>query len=193
MIAPTHIAFAAACGTLGGASGHSIVLLCAGSLLPDADIPTSFVGRIFPFISIPLSKRFGHRRAVHSFVLWSLVATLGYYLWDPLYWLGLGALSHVVVDLLNVSGVRLLLPFSEKVCVLFSRQFRFPVASRTELGWLVAFVLLAWFGTYLHRRTKTAPSAKNCPWRSQLVSGVQRTGSRLRPRFSANQGRHRRR
>ena len=61
-----------------------------------------------------------------------------------------GAISHVVVDLLNVSGVRLLLPFSEKVCVLFSRQFRFPVASRTELGWLVAFVLLAWFGTYLN-------------------------------------------
>ena len=89
---------------------------------------------------------------MHSFVLWGIVATLGYY-WTPLdwlYWLGLGAISHIVVDLLNVSGVRLMLPFSEKVCVLFSRQFRFPVASRTELGWLVAFVLLAWFGTYLN-------------------------------------------
>lgn len=151
MIAPTHVVFAGACGMIGGASGHAIVLICAGSLLPDIDHPRSFVGRLLPFISIPLHKRFGHRREVHSIILWGIVAAIGYY-WTPLdwlYWIGLGALTHVVVDLLNVSGVRLLLPFSEKVCVLFGRQWRFPVASKTELGWLVMFCLMAWVGHYL--------------------------------------------
>ena len=150
MLSPTHVAFAVACGTLFHVSTHDIVLLSGGALLPDVDHNRSFAGRLLPWISIPLQKRFGHRKEVHSIFLWVFFTALGYYLWEPLYWIGLGGISHIIIDTLNVSGVRLLLPVSEKVCVLFSRKFRFPVASKTELGWLVAFVLLAWFGTYLN-------------------------------------------
>ena len=38
---------------------------------------------------------------------------------DPLYWLGLGAISHIVVDLLNVSGVRLL-PYNQPAAILYA-------------------------------------------------------------------------
>ena len=67
----------------------------------------------------------------------------------PLLWIGLGALSHIVLDALNTSGVMALMPFSERVCVLFSRKWRFPAGSRKELFLLVALGSLAWAGGYL--------------------------------------------
>ena len=149
MIAPTHIAFAVACGTVGGAPTWALPLLMGGSLLPDIDHPQSFLGRVFFFCSIPLNKWFGHRRTIHGFALWGVVALAGFFLWQPIMWLALGSLSHVFIDLLNIAGVHALLPFSEKVCVLFSRNWRFPVGSRNELMFLVIVGLFAWGGAYI--------------------------------------------
>ena len=149
MIAPTHIAFAVACGTVGGASPLALKLLALGSLLPDLDHPQSSIGRIFFFFSIPLNRAFGHRRTIHGFALWGVVALTGYFSWQPILWLGLGALSHVFIDCLNVAGVHSLLPFSERVCVLFSRNWRFAVGSRNELVFLVVVGLFAWAGAYI--------------------------------------------
>lgn len=149
MIAPTHIFFAIACGTVGGASPLAIKLLAVGSLLPDVDHPQSSIGRIFFFFSIPLNRAFGHRRTVHGFALWGTVALAGYFSWQPIMLLGLGALSHVFIDCLNVAGVHALMPFSEKVCVLFSRQWRFPCGSRNELVFLLVVGLFGWAGAYI--------------------------------------------
>ena len=137
------------CGTVGGASPLALKLLAVGSLLPDIDHPQSSIGRIFFFFSIPLNKWFGHRRTIHGFALWGMVALAGYFLWQPIMWIALGAFSHIFIDTLNISGVHALLPISEKVCVLFSRNWRFPVGSRNELVFLVVLGLCAWGGAYI--------------------------------------------
>ena len=148
MIAPTHIAFAVACGTLAGGSSLALKLLAAGALLPDVDHPQSALGRIFFFVSIPLNRYCGHRRTVHGFALWGAVATIGV-VWPPSFWLGLGALSHIFLDALNISGVQALMPFSEKVCVLFSRKWRFVTGSKNELFLLIILGAIAWSGGYI--------------------------------------------
>jgi inner membrane protein len=100
MTAPTHVAFAVACGMLGGSPASAVGLMAGGALLPDLDHPQSAIGRVLFFLSIALNRYAGHRRTFHGFFLWSLVALAGI-VWTPLFWIGLGALSHVFIDALN--------------------------------------------------------------------------------------------
>ena len=144
----THAAFAASVALLCGASQTSLPLLALGSALPDIDHPQSFLGRIFFFVSIPLNKRFGHRKTIHGYPLWALVTLLGV-LWEPLLWLGLGAISHLYLDSFNLKGIQGLMPFSEKVLVLFDRKYRIVAGSRKELVLLTVFLVVAWGGGYL--------------------------------------------
>lgn len=140
MTAPTHIAFAAACALLAGAESRTVIALCAGgALLPDIDHPQSAIGRVFFFLSYPLNKFFGHRGFIHSLVLWMPFAALGW-LWQPLAWLALGAISHVVIDSWNLSGVRMLYPLTEKTFVLAAKNYRIGTASRGEF--ILMFVLI---------------------------------------------------
>jgi membrane-bound metal-dependent hydrolase YbcI (DUF457 family) len=148
MTAPTHVAFAVACGMLGGTPVSALGLVAGGALFPDIDHPQSAMGRILFFLSIPLNRYVGHRRTFHGFFLWSLVAVAGIF-WIPLFWIGLGALSHVFIDALNVSGVQALMPFSEKVCVLFDRKWRIVTGSRKELVLMVVFGMIAWSGAHI--------------------------------------------
>ena len=68
----THVAFASVL-YLGGATLFGYrpdwigwLLAAAASLLPDADLPPSKIGRLFWFLSVPLERRFGHRTLTHS-------------------------------------------------------------------------------------------------------------------------------
>jgi membrane-bound metal-dependent hydrolase YbcI (DUF457 family) len=126
----------------------AVKLLAAGAILPDIDHPQSFLGRIFFFLSIPLHKACGHRQAVHGFALWGAVCTLSL-AWPPAGWLGAGALSHIFLDGLNISGVQALAPFSEKVCVVFGRKWRFAAGSKNELFLLLTCGAIAWGGNYI--------------------------------------------
>ena len=63
----THVAFASVL-YLGGATLFGYrpdwigwLLAAVASLLPDADLPTSKIGRLFWWVSVPLERRFGHR------------------------------------------------------------------------------------------------------------------------------------
>ena len=84
MTAPTHIAFAMACGLLSGSPAFAIKLLAGGALLPDIDHPQSAIGRIFFFISYPLNRTFGHRRHVHSLVVWIPFTIAGFFFYKPI-------------------------------------------------------------------------------------------------------------
>ncbi len=90
----THIAFASVL-YLGGATlfGYrpdwiSWLLAAVASGLPDIDLPTSKIGRLFWFISAPLERRFGHRTLTHSLAMLIALAVATYPLaWiQPLYW-----------------------------------------------------------------------------------------------------------
>jgi inner membrane protein len=149
LTAPTHIAFAMACGLLSGSPAFAIKLLAGGALLPDIDHPQSAIGRIFFFISYPLNRTFGHRRHVHSLVVWIPFTIAGFFFYKPIGWIGLGAISHVIIDSWNLSGVAMMLPFSEKIFVLASKKYRIRTSSKAELTIMVVLGLIAWGGGYM--------------------------------------------
>ena len=107
----THVAFASVL-YLGGATlfgykpdGIGWLLVAVASLGPDVDLPTSKIGRLLFWLSVPLERRFGHRTVTHSAVGLLVVALIASPLWwvRPLYFgcvLG-GTWSHVWIDMLN--------------------------------------------------------------------------------------------
>jgi inner membrane protein len=128
----THLAFASVL-YLGGATlfGYKPdwigwLLAAAASLLPDADLPTSKIGRLFFWLSVPLERRFGHRTITHSAVGLLAVALVASPLWlvEPLYfWCALGGYwSHLWIDMLNVRGVDLFWPSPLRLVTPGNRQ-----------------------------------------------------------------------
>ncbi len=82
MILSTHVAFASVL-YLGGATlfGYKPdvvgwLLVAIASLGPDVDLPTSKVGRLFFWLSVPLERRFGHRTITHYAVGLLVVALI---------------------------------------------------------------------------------------------------------------------
>lgn len=141
MTAPTHIIFSAVFSSLGNADYWASGACAIGALLPDLDHPLSSIGRVFFFISAPLNRHCGHRGLIHSVFLWFPVLLFGVLIHSPrLQWLAIGALSHVLIDCYNTSGVRALTPFSSKSVVLFKRDWRVNAGS---LGEIYVFIALA--------------------------------------------------
>ena len=148
MTGPTHIAIALSCGIIGGATKPALALIAVGAILPDIDHPQSFIGRVFFPISVPLNHWTGHRGAVHSFWLWGILVVLGWW-WRPAFYIGIGAIIHILSDCATVSGVRALAPWSEKLFVIFRRSWRIRSGSPAEMIVLVIFGTLAWGGGYM--------------------------------------------
>ena len=148
----THIAFASVL-YLGGATlfGYKPdwigwLLVAVASLGPDVDLPTSKIGRLFFWLSVPLERRFGHRTVTHSVVGLLTVAALASPLWwvRPLYfWCALGGYwSHIWIDMLNVRGADLFWPSPVRVVAPGNRNWRMEVGSKAEMVLLSALLLL---------------------------------------------------
>lgn len=136
MLAPTHGVFGLfvtliILAVFGVQSGLHISVLLAGvlgSLMPDIDLPRSTLGRLFPFISHPLERHFGHRTITHSFLGWIIATVIfmiitiaGSFLIpsNQASWMGIlryplafsmGYLSHLLLDMMNPAGVPLFWP-----------------------------------------------------------------------------------
>lgn len=143
MTGPTHVATAVTVAMMCGASGLQISFIAAGALVPDMDHPQSIIGRVFLPVSIPLNRWLGHRGAFHAFWLWFGLAALGIF-YGPLFWIGLGAVLHVIADCYTVSGVRAMTPFSQKLFVFFKRDWRIKTGSRQEMVILLVAGTIAW-------------------------------------------------
>ncbi len=154
MTAPTHIAF----GLLTVASSFSLfsvsihrnlpAIACAiiGSLLPDLDSPRSYIGRVMPFASIPIERRWGHRSITHSLLclLALSVVTLPLLAWDTACYAAilLGYMSHLIADSATKSGVPLFYPHPA-VCVFpNSARYRVKTGSLMGEGTVLAVVLI---------------------------------------------------
>jgi len=148
----THIVFASVL-YLGGATlfGYKPdwigwLLAAAASLLPDADLPTSKIGRLFFWLSVPLERRFGHRTITHSLVGLAGLAVVVSPLWlfDPLYfWCVLGGYwSHLWLDMLNVRGVDLFWPSPVRLVTPGNRNWRMEVGSKAEMVLLSGLLVL---------------------------------------------------
>lgn len=136
MTAPTHVLLGAA--TYAGISlltplhfplaAGALTAACVGSLVPDLDHPSSWLGKRLFFISIPLSALLGHRGLTHSLLAaLGIAATLGWYLHagGMVPWVAaflIGYLVHLFADW-NTGGVPLLWPAK--------RRFRAPWAFQT--------------------------------------------------------------
>ncbi len=143
MIAPTHITFAefiylliltTAGIALSPLNGLTIAL---ASVLPDVDTQASRVGRLLPFISRRIERRFGHRTLTHSLLFIILLAIV----LSPLLFINLniylcfiiGYASHPFLDTMTVNGVRLFYPFSDLKCV-FPLEVNQPHRYRVQTG-----------------------------------------------------------
>ena len=114
--------------------------LAIGSLLPDIDEPSSYVGRRSFGISGKVKEAFGHRGMTHSLIVWGGLAAL---VWrdsaSPFAaGLVLGYLFHIVEDFFSVQGVPLFWPFS-------SKRWKVPLY-RTGKGMEKALVYMALAG-----------------------------------------------
>lgn len=154
MKAPTHIAFGLLCATctfslaarslpndwpaLGG-----VVL---GSLLPDLDSPKSILGRLLPFISLPIERRWGHRTFTHSLLALAAVALvlLPLYLLSKTAYAGLliGYASHLLADCATKTGAPIFYPYRARYVLPASDRFRFHSGSTGEVILLAVLLLL---------------------------------------------------
>lgn len=128
--------------------GSFIMGSTVGALIPDIDHPNSVISRQVPVISglyrviAALDKgickflrreyRMGHRGITHSLVPIGLLLGLllyfgrGAQIFELLLGLLVGCISHVVFDMLNPSGVPILLPFSDKRFRLVPKRLAIP-------------------------------------------------------------------
>lgn len=89
-----------------------------GSLAPDIDTPYSTLGCRFPFISMPLYRRYGHRTVTHAapglMVATGVAAGIEYLAeWAGLAFL-IGYVMHIVADLLTKEGCAVLSPMKKR-------------------------------------------------------------------------------
>jgi inner membrane protein len=136
MLAPTHGVFGLfvtliILAVFGVQSSLHISVLFSGvlgSLMPDIDLPRSTLGRLFPFISKPLERHFGHRTITHSFLGWAIGTMIAMAISVAVSFLipnnqasltgifryplafSMGYLSHLLLDMMNPTGVPLFWP-----------------------------------------------------------------------------------
>ena len=161
MTSPTHIAFAE--------SLYLLILTPSGvpldwrgtlitafvSLLPDIDLPTSWLGRIFFFISEPIERTFGHRTITHS-VLFALCAMLFAYFLESLDLVypdtaslfSMAYFSHIILDSCTIQGVKMFYPISTRDCV-FPYDPRSPYSYRIKSGSKADTILFFFIATLL--------------------------------------------
>lgn len=100
---------------------------CAGSLLPDVDMKSSYISKTVPILHKMYGKRFKHRGFTHSLLalfimfVWSrvLIALVEGEFGITLFVQGvfIGCVSHVVLDLFTKEGVSLFSPLGKAVSI----------------------------------------------------------------------------
>lgn len=158
MIAGTHVAFSSVLYLTGAALFEyppSLIgwgLAAASSLLPDIDLPTSRLGRVFFFVSTRLERNFGHRTITHSFIAIAAMAAasspLLYFDQAAWFWAILGGYwSHLWVDMANLRGADLLWPSPVRIVFPGNPRYRMETGSKAEM---VLFVCLLGFSALIY-------------------------------------------
>lgn len=107
----THILFSIVLLKLLGFDSILIFLGALAALLPDIDITNSPIGRLLPQLSRRIGRRYAHRSITHSLPILALISAAGSILgFDASLALAVGYMSHIILDMLNPSGVPLLYP-----------------------------------------------------------------------------------
>ncbi len=84
------------------------------SLLPDIDESHSYIGKRMKLLSLPLHFIFGHRTIFHSFFIPFLIFIALYFVnWYIALAAFIGYISHLILDMMTLSGIAIFYPFSE--------------------------------------------------------------------------------
>ncbi|MCM2674230.1 metal-dependent hydrolase [Alkalicoccobacillus plakortidis] len=124
-----------------------------GAFLPDICHVHSTIGRRLPLLSRIVSFLFGHRTFTHSILFLAVVyGLLHVFLPDARnVQLGLfaGMISHIILDMATVRGVKLFFPFSLRV--------RLPLFIRTggKFEGIVQFALVIWLVIWSYQFVQT--------------------------------------
>lgn len=112
-----------------------------GSLLPDIDHPESSFGRKVRIISIPINHILGHRGLTHSLVFAGFSFALGLYFGKGVaVAVMFGVLSHLLLDMLNPSGIPLLYPIKQRIHIL---SIETGSAKERLMFWLLIIIVIA--------------------------------------------------
>ncbi len=122
MLGYTHAAVALAVGKVLGLislnSHFKIALLIFFAVIPDIDIPSSWIGKVFFPFSRYLYSKFGHRNVTHS-LIFMILLTSPIAINFSLYKISiLGYGIHLLTDMLTYTGIPLFYPL-EKNCIMF--------------------------------------------------------------------------
>ena len=100
----------------------NVGVLAVGSLLPDIDHPSSYLGKRHKMVSGVTNKAFGHRGITHSLLGFILIGIIVKFIQkqyltdrieDIVFWLMLGYLLHLLEDSFSQRGVKWLYPFTK--------------------------------------------------------------------------------
>ncbi len=155
MILTTHITFSwtfffVVLAAMGIATDvWTITAISIGAILPDIDTQSSTVGKLFPWISRRIERRWGHRTITHSWLTFLAITLLlvpTVYTIDALInaplegVLGgvavafcIGLWTHSILDTFTIQGVKILYPLSTRKGV-FPLDMQFPHSFRTTTG-----------------------------------------------------------
>lgn len=106
----THIAFSlliALALPIGVDTPYLLIFYLLGSLFPDIDVSTSIIGKRIK----PVGWLFSHRGIFHSLPMLAMLSTIIFVLFGKAgIVFGIGYLTHLLLDMLNHQGIRLLYP-----------------------------------------------------------------------------------
>lgn len=154
MKAPTHLAFGLLCATCAFSlaarslphDGPALGGVVLGSLLPDLDSPKSLIGRLLPFISLLIERRWGHRTITHSLLALTAVGLvlLPLCLLCKTAYAGLliGYTSHLLADCATKTGAPLCYPHRARYVLPASDRFRIHSGSTGEVLLFAVLLLL---------------------------------------------------
>jgi endonuclease YncB( thermonuclease family) len=152
----THLIFAECCwfATTAVFDIHyetpAVLVTAATSVLPDADYPRSWIGHQLGSVSEDLNRLFGHCSFLHSLLVLALItAVLGLPLWwlvshpAPMVAVGVGYGSHLLADMMTLSGVQLFWP-SRTIAVFPGRDnYRVVTGGNSERVFVALAFLFA--------------------------------------------------
>lgn len=140
----------------------NVGVLAVGSLLPDIDHPSSYLGKRHKMVSSVTNKAFGHRGITHSLLGFILIGIIVKFIQkqyltdgieDIVFWLMLGYLLHLLEDSFSQRGVKWLYPFT-KSGSSFGGKFAFyktgQLSEYLVMGFMLCLLLmevrLFWLG-----------------------------------------------
>jgi len=141
MLGVTHMVVAATFTSLGiGTADSTLVVTGAiASLLPDIDLSVSPAGRVLPWISKWLERRFPHRSCTHSLLASGIVAlasypaaTLGYIPYSVVHAINIGYFAGWFADIFSRNGVEMFWPSSIRAVCPGNRNLRLQTGSPVE-------------------------------------------------------------